>query len=64
MWSSLHAQCSSRSACIKVFREGLESIERLRSEKVGGELRQLVDDMVAIAFRMPDEVERIAEVKN
>ncbi|CAM9524177.1 unnamed protein product, partial [Sphacelaria rigidula] len=61
MWSSLHAQCSSRSTCIKVFREGLERIERLRSEEVGRELRRLVDDMVAIAFRMPDEVERIAE---
>lgn len=41
----------------------MEGIERLRSEAVGGELRRLVDDMVAIACRMPDEVERVAEVR-
>lgn len=41
----------------------MEGVETLRSEAVGGELRRLVDDMVSIACRMPDEIERIAEVR-
>lgn len=63
MWSSLQSHCARRSACTKEFRQELEGIERLRSEAIGGGLRHLVDDMVAIACRMPDEVERIAEVR-
>ncbi|CAM9400850.1 unnamed protein product [Ectocarpus fasciculatus] len=61
MWSKLEAQCNRRSSRIQEFREGLERVEILRSEAVGGELRRLVDDMIAIAYRMPDEIERIAE---
>ncbi|CBJ30237.1 conserved unknown protein [Ectocarpus siliculosus] len=61
IWSKLEAQCNRRSSRIQEFREGLERVEILRSEAVGGELRRLVDDMIAIAFRMPDEIERIAE---
>ncbi|CAM9256084.1 unnamed protein product [Ectocarpus sp. 12 AP-2014] len=61
MWSKLEAQCNRRSSRIQQFREGLERVEILRSEAVGGELRRLVDDMIAIASRMPDEIERIAE---
>ncbi|CAB1112029.1 unnamed protein product [Ectocarpus sp. CCAP 1310/34] len=61
MWSKLEAQCDRRSSRIQEFRKGLERVEILRSEAVGGELRRLVDDMIAIAFRMPDEIERIAE---
>lgn len=63
MWSKLEAQCNRRSSRIQEFREGLERVEILRSEAVGGELRRLVDDMIAIACRMPDEIERIAEVR-
>lgn len=63
MWSKLEAQCNRRSSRIQEFREGLERVEILRSEAVGRELRRLVDDMIAIAFRMPDEIERIAEVR-
>lgn len=62
MWSKLHEQCSRRSACIESFRGELEGVERARSEAVGSELRKLVKDMVAIAHRMPNEVERVAEV--
>lgn len=40
----------------------MEAIEILRSEAVGEELRRLVDEMVSIACRMPDEIERLAEV--
>ncbi|CAN0179979.1 unnamed protein product, partial [Ectocarpus sp. 8 AP-2014] len=61
IWSKLEAQCNRRSSRIQEFREGLERVEILRSEAVGGELRRLVDDMITIAFRMPDEIERIAE---
>ncbi|CAM9313803.1 unnamed protein product, partial [Hapterophycus canaliculatus] len=61
IWSELEAQCNRRSSHIQEFREGLERIEALRSEAVGGELRRLVDDMVSIACKMPDEIERIAE---
>lgn len=63
MWSRLQVQCFRRSACIKNFRGELEGVERLRSQAVGRELRRLVDDIVAIACRMPDEVERMAEVR-
>lgn len=62
MWSKLEVQCNRRSRRIHEFREGLERIEILRSAAVGGELRRLVDDLVSIACRMPDEIERIAEV--
>ena len=62
MWSKLEVQCNGRSSRIHEFREGLEHIETLRSAAVGGELRRLVDDLVSIACRMPDEIERIAEV--
>lgn len=62
MWSKLEAQCSHRSHCIEEFRASLEAIEILRSEAVGEELRRLVDEMVSIACRMPDEIERLAEV--
>ena len=62
MWSKLEAQCNHRSRCIEKFRANLEAIEILRSEAVGEELRRLVDKMVSIACRMPDEIERIAEV--
>lgn len=62
MWSKLELQCNRRSSRIHEFREGLERIESLRSAAVGGELRRLVDDLVSIACRMPDEIERIAEV--
>eukprot|EP00903_Cladosiphon_okamuranus_P015016 g13894.t1 len=61
MWSKLEVQCNRRSTRIHEFQEGLERIETLRSAAVGGELRRLVDDLVAIACRMPDEIERIAE---
>lgn len=62
MWTKLQEQCSRRSEAIKRFNEELESVERVRSDAVGGELRQLVDDMVAIGYRMSNEVERVAEV--
>lgn len=62
MWSELEAHCNRRSSRIQEFREGLEHVENLRSEAVGRELRRLVDDMVSIACRMPNEIERIAEV--
>ncbi len=62
MWSKLEVLCNRRSSRIQEFREGLERVETLRSAAVGGELRRLVDDMVSIACRMPDEIERIAEV--
>ena len=62
MWSKLEVQCNRRSSRIHEFRDGLERIETLRSAAVGGELRRLVDDLVSIAYRMPDEIERIAEV--
>lgn len=62
MWSKLEAHCNRRSSRIQEFREGLERVENLRSEAVGRELRRLVDDMVSIACRMPNEIERIAEV--
>ncbi|CAM9618005.1 unnamed protein product [Scytosiphon promiscuus] len=61
IWSELETQCNRRSSHVQEFREGLERIEALRSEAVGGELRRLVDDMVSIACKMPDEIERIAE---
>lgn len=41
----------------------LENVEVLRSQAVEKELRCLVDDMVSTAYRMPGEIERIAEVK-
>lgn len=63
MWAKLEAQCHRRSCCINEFQEGLEGVEILRSEAVGGALRCLVDDMVSIACRMPHEIERIAEVR-
>ncbi|CAM9316736.1 unnamed protein product, partial [Laminaria digitata] len=61
MWSKLEAQCKHRSHCIEEFRGSLEGIEVLRSGAVGDELRRLVDEMVSIACRMPDEIERLAE---
>eukprot|EP00904_Undaria_pinnatifida_P004042 jgi/Undpi1/13639/HiC_scaffold_9.g03293.m1 len=61
MWSKLEAQCKHRSRCIEEFRGSLEGIEIRRSGAVGEELRHLVDEMVAIACKMPDEIERIAE---
>lgn len=62
-WCKLEVQCQRRSRCIQEFQDGLEGVETLRSEAVGRELRRLVDDMVSIACRLPDEIERIAEVK-
>lgn len=64
MWSKLEAQCKHRSRCIEEFRGSLEGIEIRRSGAVGEELRHLVDEMVAIACKMPDEIERIAEVSS
>lgn len=64
MWFKLEVQCKRRSCCIQRFREGLEGVETRRSAAVGEELQRLIDDMVSIARRMPDEIERIAEVSN
>lgn len=63
MWHKLEAHCNRRARCIEEFRVELESVEVLRSQAVEKELRRLVDDMLSTAYRMPGEIERIAEVK-
>lgn len=63
MWHKLEAQCNRRARCIEEYRVELENVEVLRSQAVEKELRRLVDDMVSTAYRMPGEIERIAEVK-
>ncbi|CAM9773169.1 unnamed protein product, partial [Choristocarpus tenellus] len=62
MWLKLEGMCSNRSAYVKQFGDRLEGVERQRSEAVGLKLRGLVDEMIAIAFRLPEEVEHVAEV--
>ena len=64
MWDKLEAQCNRRVHHRQKFQGELEGVEIFRSKVVGRELRRLIDDMVSIAYRMPGEIERIAEVKN
>ena len=42
---------------------GLEGLEVERGELVGAALRELADAMVAIAYALPPEIERLVEVE-
>ena len=63
MWGKINALCAKRSAAVEEFKDRLESIEQERGEIVGGELRKLADTMVATAYKLPEEIERLVEVE-
>jgi hypothetical protein len=63
MWGKINGLCAKRSAAVEEFKDRLEKIEQERGEIVGGELRKLADTMVATAYKLPEEIERLVEVE-
>ena len=62
-WELCAAQCARRTAAIELFRDDLEGLEVERGELVGAALRELADAMVAIAYALPPEIQRLVEVE-
>eukprot|EP00937_MAST-01D_sp_MAST-1D-sp2_P002575 g2575.t1 len=62
-WDKIAEQCTRRTAAIVLFGEDLEGLEQERTRQVGNALRQLADEMVAIAYKLPPEIERLVEVE-
>ena len=61
MWASIDGMLWQRNTEIKSFGDKLEGLERDRSSTVGAMLRELVDELMAIAYKSPGEIERYAE---
>eukprot|EP01041_Mallomonas_annulata_P008913 gene8913-18445_t len=52
---------SERHDIIQRFQDNLDHLEVKRAETVGKELKSLVDNLIAIAHKSPDEIEHIIE---
>jgi hypothetical protein len=50
-----------RLRIVDAFGEDLDGLEKKRADKVGSELKALVDRLIAIAHQLPDEIEKIVE---
>jgi len=59
-WSSIQAVLRKRTEAVAGFAAVLEGVEADRAKQVGGELRRLVEDLIAIGHKLPDDMERIA----
>ena len=54
---------SRRSATVEKFGVDLENMECRRAATVGSQIKQLVDNLVAIAHQLPDDIEHIVEAE-
>ena len=63
MWDKINALLSRRTSEVVQFGDNLESFERTRSDTLAAYLRSMVDEMVNTALKLPQEIERVAEVE-
>ncbi|GMI03755.1 hypothetical protein TrRE_jg12660 [Triparma retinervis] len=63
MWDKINALLSRRTSEVVQFADNLESFERTRSDTLSSYLRSMVDEMVNTALKLPQEIERVAEVE-
>jgi len=61
MLDQLKKTITHRLRIIDNFGEDLDGLEKKRADKVGTELKALVDKLIAIAHQLPDEIEKIVE---
>ncbi|GMI21963.1 hypothetical protein TeGR_g1116, partial [Tetraparma gracilis] len=64
MWDKISSLLSARTGCVMQFGDNLESFEVTRSTTLASYLRTMVDTMVGIALKLPQEIERVAEVES
>ena len=57
-WDKINELLAQRKEVIVAFGDNLEGLEIDRSAIVGGMLRDLVDELMAIAYKSPGEIER------
>ncbi len=60
-WEAIEGTLKDRHRVIRDFGERLEGLEQNRAKTAGGELRNLVDTLLRIAFKSPGEIERVVE---
>jgi len=60
-WEAIEGTLKDRHKVIRDFGERLEGLEQNRARTAGGELRNLVDTLLRIAFKSPGEIERVVE---
>ena len=56
---AIEGTLKDRHKVIRDFGERLEGLEQNRARTAGGELRNLVDTLLRIAFKSPGEIERV-----
>lgn len=61
MLEELKRTIIKRLRIVDAFGEDLDGLEKKRADKVGSELKALVDRLIAIAHQLPDEIEKIVE---
>ena len=60
-WEAIEQTLKDRHKVIRDFGARLEGLEQNRAKTAGGELRNLVDTLLRIAFKSPGEIERVVE---
>lgn len=60
---SLKAITTRRSQTIENFKSDLERMECRRADTVGAKIKLLVDDLISIAHKLPDDIEHIVETE-
>mmetsp|Transcript_16371 Transcript_16371/g.35700 ORF Transcript_16371/g.35700 Transcript_16371/m.35700 type:complete len:585 (+) Transcript_16371:409-2163(+) len=57
----LDTLCEERKTAITDFDQALEQVEEVRSKRVGDKLKDLVDELLSISYKLRGEVERLLE---
>ena len=63
MWDKINDLLNKRTTEVMEFGDNLESFEVTRSSTLSKYLRLMVDEMVETALKLPQEIERIAEIE-
>ncbi|KAJ1453398.1 hypothetical protein M885DRAFT_466301 [Pelagophyceae sp. CCMP2097] len=62
-WERIEGLLEHRNDAVNAFGARLEALEQLRAHRGGGELRTLVDALLATAHESPGQIERLVEAE-
>jgi hypothetical protein len=63
MWDKINNKLQSRTSSVASFEQNLSDFETKRSDTLATHLRTMVDSMVKISLKLPQEIERVAEIE-